>query len=355
VFTEGAVLLFGALAAYAVVMGLAAWYGKGWQPPEGMEQSNWALRHKVGVSLGAAAVAVCVLLSVWLVQTPLARIMLVAQAVILAAAGASDIRIFQLPLPLTLGGIVFAIITAIVLKISWLFIAFGLVWAILICLFYAFLTKRAMALGDYIAAIWIGLAMPFNGLLAILSGDISNTLFVRWSGRGLAKGQKVAAAGPWLLFAAALVSLPPYFVLMNRQRVATTMPNQVVTGAKPPSSAKVAAEPLTEQQAAYKAAQQKLFWTLADYAGQQTASVALADTRAERIEQAAEAAVRVAEYEAIAQKYGADESLTRPMQQLSAALANYDVEGVRAASEQLAAERQKLYETISVNTSTTQN
>jgi hypothetical protein len=197
VLTEGVVLLFAALAAYAVVMGLAAWYGKGWEPPAGMENSDWALRHKVGVSLGAVAVAVCVLLSLLLVQTTLARVMLVAQAVILAAAGASDIRQFQLPLPLTLGGIVFAIITAIVLKIPLVFIGFGLLWAILIVLFYVFLTKRSMALGDYIAAIWIGLAMPFNGLLAILSGDISNTVFVRLSGSKDAKGHKVAAAGPW--------------------------------------------------------------------------------------------------------------------------------------------------------------
>ncbi|NJM39431.1 MAG: prepilin peptidase [Anaerolineae bacterium] len=195
-FIEGVVLLIAALAAYAAVMGLAYWYGKGWQAPQGMETSNWALRHKVGVSLGAAAVAVCVLLSLLLVQTTLARVLLVTQAVILAAAGANDIRIFQLPLPLTIIGILLAIVTAAVLKIPLFFVGFGLVWAIVISLVYAFLTKRSMALGDYIAAIWIGLAMPFNGLLAILSGDISNTVFVRLSGLKDAKSHKVSSGWP---------------------------------------------------------------------------------------------------------------------------------------------------------------
>ena len=356
-FIEGGILLSAALAAYAVVMGLAAWYGKGWEPPVGMENSDWALRHKVGVGLGAAAVAVCVLLSLLLVQTTLARVMLITQAVILAAAGASDIRQFQLPLPLTLGGIIFAIITAVVLKIPLLFIGFGLLWAVLIILFYVFLTKRSMALGDYIAAIWIGLAMPFNGLLAILSGDISNTVYVKLSSAKDAKSHKVAAAGPWLLFAAALVALPPYFVLMNQQRTTVSAPNQMVTGAARPRAnaiTTVARQP-TEEEARFKAAQQKLFWTLAEYAGEQTATVALADTKAERMARAAQAAERVAEYQTIAAKYGADEALTEPMQQLSVALANYDVEGVRAASELLATQRRKLYDAISVNTSTTQN
>ncbi|NJM39430.1 MAG: hypothetical protein HC853_00995 [Anaerolineae bacterium] len=70
---------------------------------------------------------------------------------------------------------------------------------------------------------------------------------------------------------------------------------------------------------------------------------------------ATEAAKHVAEYRDIAVKYGADESITQPMQDLSVALADYDVEGVRAASEQLAQVRQQLYDAISVNASTTQN
>jgi hypothetical protein len=144
---------------------------------------------------------------------------------------------------------------------------------------------------------------------------------------------------------------------MNRQRATVSAPNQIVTSTKRPNANEVTfvAQPPTEEEVAFKTAQQKLFWTLADYAGEQTASVALADTQTERVARATQAAERVAEYQAIAAKYGADEALTQPMQQLSVALANYDVEGVRAASELLAAERQKLYDAISVNTSTTQN
>ena len=353
---EGIELLVAALAAYAVVMGLSAWWGKGWQPPEGMAASNWALRHKVGVTLGAVAVAVCVLLSMLLVRTTEARALLIAQAVILAAAGASDIRQFILPLPLSACGIVLAIVTAVVFKIPLLFIGFGLLWAVLIILVYVFLSKRNIAWGDYIAAIWIGLAMPFNGLVAILSGDITNTLYVKLSGNKDAKSHKVAAAGPWLLFAAALVALPPYFVLMNRQNTVEGNTNQIATHVQPPSVMHVVAPAkLTEEEAAYKVAQQRLFWTLADYSGEQTASVVLANTHTERMARAAQAAERVAEYRAIAAKYGAGQSLIEPMHQLSLALAHYDVEGVRAASELLATERQKLYDAISVNTSNTQN
>lgn len=348
---QGGLFLLAALAGYAAVMWLAAQYGKDWQPPEGMETSDWALRHKVGVGLGALAVIVCVLLSLFLINGQLARILFVAQAVILAAAGASDIRRFHLPLPLTLGGIVVAIATAVTLDIPFVYIGFGLMWAVIISLFYALLTKRKMALGDYIAAIWIGLAMPFNGMFAILAGDICNTALVKLGGQ---KGRKVAAAGPWLLFAAALIAVPPFFVLMNRQSAAVAHVDKVFIAAKPISPLiSPLAQPVKPEEAALQAARKQLFWTLAEYAGEETASVATVNTREARMARSKQAAKRVAEYQTIAVRYQAGASLVQTLQDLGNSLDNYDIEGVRSASERLAAERETLHDALSVNTTNT--
>ena len=342
-----------ALLAYGFAVVLAHHYGKDWVTPEGTATSNWKLRHDLGVALGAVSVAVCAIVCILFIASWPGRIITLAQAVILAAAGASDLRKFHLPLPFTMAGLMLSIVTLVLTKTPMMIVMFGLVWAAALIALHAALSKGSMQLGDHIATLWIAMAMPFNGMIAVILGDFANVGVARLNGL---KGKKVAAAGAWLIFAAALMGLPPYVSLYQKYQgyfkiahpetamlpfidettivldtantdlvetdnfssdtaesiapVATSMPN-------PNPNAKVLLEVMS----------------LAQY---ETGRLAMIDQRAERITQARRASAKVARLAAVAAQRGGTHELVEILRDLSRSLAMYDVAGVQAATADLA-------------------
>ena len=336
-------LLPAALMVFGGVTQFAHWYGRNWQPPAGSEQSNWPLRRNISLGLGAVTVLTATVASLIFVPDTLTRILIVGQAILLAAAGASDVRKFHLPLPLTLAGIALAIATLVSLQMPLLIVAFGLIWATALIVLFALATRRAMALGDYIATLWIALAAPFNGVLAVIAGDVANFIYVRVTGQHTNRKAKLAAAGPWLLFAAALIALPPFMTWptiwpsqFQQTTVAKAMTKAMTMNTSATTEAKViqTAAPLSVAHTAETHRIKALLW-LAQNAGDATAQVAFADDRVGRIEKAQQAAATIAEYEQLAHQFDADPTFTATLHDLQLALATYDIDAVRAASRKL--------------------
>jgi hypothetical protein len=359
-------LLIGSLVAFFLLARYAIRYGKDWQPPASMAHANWTMRHRLGLTLGATAVAVTALCSAYFFQDWLARVALVGQAVFLANSGASDIRKFQLPLPLTLGGIILAFITASALRLSWTVIVFGMSWAVVLILVYALLTKRAMAVGDYIAAVWIGVAAPYNGLFAILVGDIANFVYIKMNAQDKDKKAKVAAAGAWLLIAAAMVALPPFFNYLglagNTIKLADSTVYSVLvaqdSGVEAQKKAATATEPIDVVDVTYALQRQAFLVAMAKNASDATAQIAFVTSRADRVNKARQTAQEIAKYRALAQRLNASPDFVAALDQLSQSLAQYNTDGVRAASLALALVREEMQaelSAISVQTSHTQN
>jgi hypothetical protein len=356
------VLVAVALAAYALVAWLANAYSRrtGWQPPSGTDGMNWTLRRNVGVNLGALAVGVSALFcALWVAEWP-ARLFIVAQAAVMAAAGASDLRRFHLPLPLTLAGFGLAIAGVIVTGLPVLFVLFGLVWAAVVILLHALLSKGSMQLGDHLATLWIAMAAPLNGLIAVAAGDFANVLLARVKGL---RGRKVAAAGTWLICAALMVGLPPYVVLFAGRSQTGSLPQAaapaedevldlaVPTSASPETS--VGVEPVPADATAVVTTTDVMMLgmtpvtataliTLSEWAGDQTASVALEDQRAERVMAARRAAGEVARLAVFAARIAPGSTVAASLADLATALNVYDVDGVRNASLALVEEREQL-------------
>lgn len=322
-------LTIGGLIAYLALAWLAHEYGRrtGWQTPEGSETSDWALRQRLALALGALAMVIFAIICAQMIATWPARLLLMAQAALMAAAGASDLRKFHLPLPLSLAGIALAIVTAIVVQPALFVVLFGLLWAVAVIALHIFASKGSMQWGDHIATLWIALVMPLNGMLAILAGDLANVVLARVKGL---RGKRVAAAGPWLLIAAALLALPPYFAWFQSQGQAPASREQFV---KTQSAELAEAQALSNRDAMV---------LVLDLAGDQTASVALADDHAARVAKAQVAAGHVHTLAAYARYAGAETSLIASLDALADALAQYDVAGVRAATAQIAALRAAL-------------
>jgi hypothetical protein len=335
------------LGLYAFLAWLAGRYSRGvrWQPPRGSEHSNWALRRKVGFALGALAMLACALsCALWQIDDP-ARWLAVAQAALLAAAGSSDLQRFHLPLPLTLAGIALAVAGLITTPSPSYVLVTAALWVLLTLVLHRVMVRRTMQLGDYIATIWVALSAPVNGLLAVAAGDMANATL------SVAKrlhGKKLALAGAWLIFAAALAGVPPYFtwfvhepdnlwrIIIVAQLPAGAVNNDMVA-LRPDVGSGVSAG-----QQALEARRAAALLTLADWAGQHTASVALARDRAGRIVAAREAAEHVARLAALAQQVDPDSPVVDTLSQLAGALSAYDLAGVRAASEWLSAQRDSL-------------
>jgi hypothetical protein len=317
-------LTIAGLLAYFALVWLAHEYGRrtGWQTPEGSETSNWATRHNLALALGALAILICAGVCVRVFEAWPARLMFMLQAALMAAAGTSDLRKFHLPLPLSLAGIALGIVMAVLAQPSLFVVLFGLLWAVAVIALHTFVSKGSMQLGDHIATLWIALVMPLNGMLAILIGDLANVILARMKGL---RGKKVAAAGPWLLVAAALLALPPYFALLQPQAQAPASREQSVH-AEPPAAP----------------ANREALMLALDLAGDQTASVALAEDRSGRMAQARVAAGHVRTLAAYARYAGAEASLLASFDALADALARYDVAAVRAAWAQIAAQRAAL-------------
>jgi hypothetical protein len=351
---EAVALIAVALAAYALVAWLANSYSRrtGWQPPSGTDGMNWMLRRNVGVSLGALAVGASALFcALWVAEWP-ARLFIVAQAAVMAAAGASDLRRFHLPLPLTLAGFGLAIAGAIVTRLPILFVLFGLVWAAVVILLHALLSKGSMQLGDHLATLWIALAAPLNGLIAVAAGDFANVVLARASQQrqGL-RGRKVAAAGMWLICAALMVGLPPYVVWIAGRSQTGSLPQAAEMAlyldptASAPPEISVGAESAPVDAAAVAATTDvtaTALIKLSEWAGEQTASVAFADRRAERVIVAQRAAGEVARLATFAAQIAPGSTVAARLANLAAALNVYDVDGVRNASLALVEEREQL-------------
>jgi hypothetical protein len=331
-------MLIGSLLAYAIAVVYAHHYGRDWVTPEGTGQSNWKLRHDIGVALGAISVATCAIVCTLFIPSWLGRIFTLAQAVILASAGASDVRKFHLPLPLTMLGLCLAIITLVLTKTPMMIVLFGLVWAAALIALHAALSKGSMQLGDHLATLWIALAMPFNGMVAVILGDFANVGVARMKSL---QGKKVAAAGAWLIFAAALVGLPPYYALYQdhirsipaksaeASVIETADENSIVHADDVGSPTQAIVVPTSHPNA-------KALLDVMALARYETGRLAMIDQRSERIKQARRASAKVARLAAIAAQRGGSHELVETLSDLSHSLAAYDVEGVQAASADLA-------------------
>ena len=334
------------VAAYAGLVWLANLYSRkiDWQPPEGTADTNWRLRRTLGIALGFVSVAVGALLSSLFLGDWYARLLAVGQAALLAAAGASDLRRFHLPLPLTLSGIVIAVVVAVVTRTTILVILFALAWACAVILLHVLASRGSMQLGDHIATVWIALAAPFNGLLAVAFGDVANILLARL--RGL-RGKRVAVAGAWLILAAGLIGVPPYFIWFMGRPPSLMAPQQPV--AQVVEEAWSPALGARRQLPPERAAAVRSLALLAEWAGEHTASVALAEQRAERVARADQAGQQVERLAGIAQEIAPGSEVAGCLSELASALRAYDVEEVRAASWRLAGQREQLVAVLSAS------
>ncbi|MEO6060737.1 MAG: hypothetical protein ABIQ99_02230 [Thermoflexales bacterium] len=324
-----AVALLG-LAGYGIVFYLAHQYGlrMGWKPPDETPAMKRISRRAFGFALGGLAVLLCAGFAVTFIGNWPGRVLAVAQAVLLASAGASDLHRFQLPLPVTMAGIILAVVSWQVVGMPVIFVLFGVFWAAVIIAAHVLLSKGSMQLGDHLATVWIALAMPVNGMLAVLIGDTANVVYAR--ARRL-QGQKLAAAGAWLVAAAALMAVPPYFLWTSR------LPDAAPASSRPAIPAATASARDMEIAQA-----RNVLIQLSELAAEDTARVALAEDRAERIAAAKTAGASVARLASAAQSLASGSAIAEGLVDLARALEAYDVDAVRDASLRLGQEREKL-------------
>ncbi len=325
-----AVLSLSGLAGYGLVFYLAHQYGlrMGWKPPEETQGSKRVSRRSIGIALGGIAVLICAGSAAAYIGNWPSRVLALTQAVLLASAGASDVHRFQLPLPVTLAGIILAVVSWQVIGMPVIFVVFGLFWAAVIIAAHALLSKGSMQLGDHLATLWIALAMPVNGMLAILIGDTANMVYARAK---RLQGKKLAAAGTWLVTAAALMAVPPYFLWTSR------VPEAI------PASTRPAIPVATASSRDREVAQARnVLIRLSEVAAEDTARVALADDRAERVAAAKTAGASVSRLASVAQALAPGSATAEGLVDLARALEAYDVDAVRDASLRLGLEREKL-------------
>ena len=333
------------LVCYAFLMGLSAWYARvtHWEPPAGNQANDWALRHRLGLILGAIAIVICAIGStLWLVTWPM-RILTMIQAALLAVAGASDIQRFHLPLPLTMLGIGVAVAGLLLISVSTFYLLFALVWVVVIITLHALVSKGSMQLGDHIATIWIALASPANGFIAIAMGDIANVIFARVKGL---KGKKVAAAGAWLICATAIAATPPYFVWIygqSRTYLEMQSPERVplvepTPGPFPGTQRNETVKLVTPDEVVTAT----LLLNLSKAASEDTARVALEDTHVARVRAAQLQADEVKRIAQLAKHVAPESSVPSTLDVLASALNSFDLEEIRYASQQLAVEREYL-------------
>jgi hypothetical protein len=335
------VLLAGALGVYAGLVWLANEYSRrtNWQIQHDGASYDWTLRRNTAIALGVVAVCAGAIFTTFWITDWLARCFVMGQAALMAAAGASDLRRFHLPLPFTLTGIGIALAGAYFSHMPTYMLLFALGWAALSILLHILASRGSIQLGDHIAMLWIALAAPYNGLLAVVMGDLANVVMARVKGL---RGKKVAAAGAWLVCTAALIALPPYFAWFT-PRFATTTLTPSLPQARAPLIQRVQI-PLTTTQATTATLQmvdtENMLISLAETAGDHTASVALANDHEGRAIAARSAARDVAQI-------APGNDITATLHELALALDTFDIGKVRDISAKLADQRQQLTVTIS--------
>lgn len=326
-------------AVYVVLFLLGNVYSvrTGWTTPPGTENTDWTLRRNVAFAFGMLSSVVCAIGSaLFLTGTP-AQLVAIGEGALLAAAGASDLRRFHLPLPFTVGGIVIAIAVAFAMQTPLFIMLFAVGWALALILLHAVVSKGSMQLGDHIATVWIALVLPFNGMLALLAGDMANVILARVKGL---KGRKVAAAGAWLIFCAALVGIPPYVTWRDPSTTQDIQPQQVQERVAGITTAGTVSAGLAPWQTSVTGA----LVTLTVWAGDSSARVILAAPGQSRENAALLASYDVARYAALAHQiaHGPDTQVATALDDLATALAHYDVDGVGDANLRLLDERKRL-------------
>lgn len=333
-----------------------------WQVPSGTEQSNWGLRHRVSLALGVISVALSALCATLFIHDVLLRGLLLTQSALMAVAAANDFRRFRLPLPVTLCGLAVAALALAVGPFTPLVIGIALLWAILVCFALVFVARSGMSLGDYIALFWIALAAPFNGLLAVLFGQLGLDILGCLTGWKAAR-KRVPVGGAWLIVAAALLAAPqwPGLILganadgpvmaqsdlVSARPDATAVPVETAT-ATPDGAATATPEPRWPHEPAFKSGQATragllLARSVAAQAGGLTGLVGFEPDRETRMRAARAAARQIAALrpQALAATVSpaAGAALAQALGELSLALGAYDVEGVRSASLSLTEQR----------------
>ena len=333
------------LAAYAVLAWLGNLYSlrTHWQPPAGSPDPDDRARRSITLGLGALSAAVGGLcIAGWVAPWPV-RLVMAFESALLAAAGASDLRRFHLPLPFTLSGIGVALVIAVVAQLPGFLLLFGLGWALVVMLLHVFTSKGSMQLGDHIATLWIALAAPFNGLIAVVAGDFANAIWARVKDL---RGKKVAAAGAWLIGAAVLAGMPPYLTWFP-PAAQTVAPVDSVAVAPMPVATLLpvaAALPTATPQAVTlrQAMTAEALITLSEWAGERTGRVGLLAQRDARVANAQQVSGEVARYAIAAGEIAPGTEMALALKDLSTALKTYDVDQVRDASERMAQQRELL-------------
>ncbi|HEY3291714.1 MAG TPA: hypothetical protein VGK87_16395 [Anaerolineae bacterium] len=336
------VLLVGlCTAVYVVLFLLGNLYSvsTGWTTPAGTESTDWVLRRNVAFALGLLSSIVCAVGSSLFLSGATAQLVAIGEGALLAAAGASDLRRFHLPLPFTVGGIAIAIAVAFAMQTPLFIMFFAVGWALALILLHAVVSKGSMQLGDHIATLWIALVLPFNGMLALLAGDLANVILARVKGL---KGKKVAAAGAWLIFCAALVGIPPYVTWRGSPTTQDIQQKQVLDA----SAGIMAAGTLSAGLAPWQTPVTGALLTLTEWAGDASARVILAAPGQPRENTSLLASHDVARYAALAHQIarGTDTQIATALDDLATALAHYDVDGVGDANLRLRVERLRLTE-----------
>ncbi len=303
--------VFGTLAAltgFGLLSALGLRYDPAWAgPPAG---ARAVARRRTALIAGAASVAVATLGA--LTQTCLleARLIALAQAALMAAAAVCDWRKWQVPLPFSLSGITLGVV-GLALTGSptiWALAAITVVAALAI---NALATAGTLQGGDVLATIWIGFALPVVGLLAFALGQAGlgvARLFGRWP-----RATRAPVGGAWLMAAVVFLALPALPALIEPAMVAT------------PAPPRIAAQLAPAHDAAWREA--------ARAAGDATVWVAFAESGAERVARAGEAAARI---RALTRALGAPTQVVGALNDLAAALDAYDIEAIRGASARLA-------------------
>lgn len=295
-----------ALVAFGLLAAFGHWYGRGWVGP--LLSSPAVADPRAAVLAGAIVVSGSALLSAREVGP---NWMALAQIALMAAAAVCDGCRWQLPLPLTLGGIGLALVGVAQAGMP-LMVFLAAVTVLSGLAVNALATRGTWQGGDVMATLWIGLALPATGLLAFaigLAGVAAVRVMARWPDRS-----RAPIGGAWLLAAAALFALPGPFALAA-----------VGTPVERPPQVSVRTRPLQSDEDK----------VVARLAGDLTARLALIDDHALRTAAAAETAGRIRGLMG-----DAPDSLSVDLALLAAALDAYDLDAVRAVSARLAVWRE---------------
>ncbi len=349
---DAMVLAFFTEAAYFALTWAGNAYSRKthWQPPAGSPDSDNHQRRRVIFNLGVLAVLVgAITCARWITAWP-GRLLTGAEIALLAASGTSDLRRFQLPLPFTVLGMVIALMAMFLSGLPSFILLFALAWAFVVVVAHALVTRGSMQLGDHIATFWVALAAPFNGLIAIAAGDMADVVFAHLKDL---RGKKVAAAGAWLVCAAALAGLPPYIAWFTHAQPVASRDAGVPGSGAPgvPASLPVTAQAniaftvtvtVTPTVTYHQVAVARELITLSEWASDHTGRIGLLPSHTGRVWQAQKVAVEVARFAEAAQQIAPRAVTTSALKDLVQALQNYNVALVRDACERLAHQRELL-------------